>query len=249
MLNLDDIDFMNIDKDLMPIAIIPARGGSKRIKNKNIKDFCGRALISYSIKAAFDSGIFSRVIVSTDDESIASVAISYGADIIDRPKELADDFTSSSEAVMHSVSVLKEQGVPVRYICTIYATAPMLSLRPNLLRQAYERLKTSGGARQVFSATDIPFPIWRSFGVDKNGRCKMFFPEYFSARSQDLPQAYGDAGQFYFEDLSAEFKVGFNSDKIAFILPRYMVCDIDTPEDWEMAKILYELNKRLIDER
>lgn len=240
---------MNINENLKPVAIIPARGGSKRIKNKNIKDFFGRPLISYSIKAAKDSDIFERIIVSTDDGEIARVAHECGALVVDRPKELADDFTSSGDAVNHTLNLLSQSGSLPRYVCTIYATAPMLSLRPDLLSKAYHKLKSSGGARQVFSASEISFPIWRSFGVDENGRCEMFFPEHFNSRSQDLPQAYGDAGQFYFEDLSAPLKVGFNSDKIAFILPRYMVCDIDTPEDWEMAEILYELNKRMIDER
>lgn len=240
---------MNVDKNILPIAIIPARGGSKRIKNKNIKDFCGKPLIAYSIDAALKSGIFSRVIVSTDDEAIADIAQEYGAEVpFMRPANLADDFSTAGDAISHALDFLSARGELGQYVCTIYATAPLLSLRPELLAQAFHRLKLSAGARMVFSATSIGFPIWRSFSVDENSRCEMFFPEYFNVRSQDLKEAYADAGQFYFEDLlTFAGEAGFSKDKSAFVLPRHMVCDIDTPEDWQMAQLLYELNKTMLD--
>ncbi|BCX79209.1 pseudaminic acid cytidylyltransferase [Campylobacter sp. 19-13652] len=238
---------MKINEQIAPIAIIPARGGSKRIKNKNIKQFCGKPLIAYSIEAAIKSGVFGKVIVTTDDETIAKVAREYGALVpFMRPDSLADDFSTSGEAVNHAIEFLSSNAELGRFVCTIYATAPLLSLRPELLSQAFKRLKSSGGARQVFSATSMNFPIWRSFSVDEDSRCEMFFPEYFSTRSQDLVPAYGDAGQFYFDDLAAPAgEIGFSKDKLAFILPRHMVCDIDTIEDWQMAEVLYELNKKL----
>ncbi len=220
------------------VAIIPARGGSKRIPKKNIKRFCGQPLIAYSIQAAKESGLFHKVIVNTDSEKIAEVARDYGAKVpFMRPKELGDDYTPAGVAVNHALKTLEEMGENYDFCCTIYATAPFL--KPDVLKKSFETLQNSD-AKYCFGATSFPYPFQRSFKLE-NGRCKMFFPKHFSSRSQDLDEAYHDAGQFYWNDLSKKSdKCMFDSHSIPFILPRYMVHDIDTPEDWEMAELVFK---------
>jgi len=225
------------------ICIIPARGGSKRIPKKNIKDFFGKPLIAYSIEVAIASKLFDKVIVSTDDKSIAKIAKEYGAEVpFIRPKELSDDFTGTTDVVNHAIKYLEGNGEYYEYICTIYATAPLLQKK--YLLEGYEKLKNSD-AINAFSATSMPFPIQRTFKVDSNGRCKMFTPEHYSSRSQDLEEAYQDAGQFYWRNRIREknnsYSIIFSNTSIAIILPRYLVQDIDTPEDWKMTEKLYEL--------
>jgi len=228
------------------IVIIPARGGSKRIPKKNIKDFFGKPLIAYSIEVALSSNLFEKVIVTTDDEAIAKIAKEYGAEVpFIRPAELSDDFTGTQEVINHTIDFLEAQGENYEYICTIYATAPLL--QKEYLVQGYEKLKESDAVNS-FSATSMPFPIQRTFKLDTNGRCKMFTPEHYMTRSQDLEEAYQDAGQFYFENrkLAKEStnKVVFSEISIPILLPRHLVQDIDTLEDWERAEFMYQiLNK------
>jgi len=221
------------------ICIIPARGGSKRIPKKNIKNFFGKPLIVYSIRTAIESKFFDKIIVSTDDEEIAKVAKEYGAEVpFMRPKELADDFTGTADVVASVVSKLKKMGEEYDYICTLYATAPLLQTK--YLIQGYEELKNSD-AKYSFSSTSIPFPIQRTFKLRNDGRCEMFTPEYYMSRSQDLEEAYQDAGQFYWEKTSKESdSIMFGADSIPIILPRYLVQDIDTLEDWERAELMYK---------
>jgi len=225
------------------IAIIPARGGSKRIPRKNIKPFFGKPLIAYSIETALQSGLFDKVIVSTDDEEIAEVARSYGAEVpFIRPKELSDDFTGTVDVAEHALSWLKEHGEVYDFACTIYATAPLL--QPQYLIEGFDKLKHSD-AVHAFSATSMPFPIQRTFKIDENGHCKMFYPEHYTSRSQDLEEAYQDAGQFYWKDLSkSSSEPLFGKDSIPIILPRHLVQDIDTLEDWDRAEKLYEVLHR-----
>lgn len=222
------------------VAIIPARGGSKRIPKKNIKDFFGKPLIAYSIEAAKESKLFDKIIVSTDDEEIAKIAKEYGAEVpFIRPKELSDDFTGTGDVVKHAIEYLKAQGEEYGFVCTIYATAPLL--QKEYLIKGYEELKNSDAVNS-FSATTMPFPIQRTFKLDANSRCEMFTPEHYMTRSQDLEEAYQDAGQFYFSKLAKESnKIMFSSDSIPIILPRYLVQDIDTLEDWQRAEIMYEV--------
>jgi pseudaminic acid cytidylyltransferase len=221
------------------VAIIPARGGSKRIPRKNIKDFHGKPLIAYSIETAIDSKLFDKVVVSTDDEEIAKIAKEYGADIpFIRPPELSDDFTGTGDVVNHTIEFLKNDGKEYDYICTIYATAPMLQTK--YLIEGFEKLQNSD-AHMAFSVTSMPFPIQRTFKITKENRCQMFTPEHFSSRSQDLEEAYQDAGQFYWEKTSNEFTdLPFGKDSIPVVLPRYLVQDIDTPEDWIRAEYMYQ---------
>jgi pseudaminic acid cytidylyltransferase len=226
------------------IAIIPARGGSKRIPRKNIKDFHGKPLIAYSIEAAIKSGLFEKVIVSTDDEEIAQVARRYGAETpFIRPKELSDDFTGTGAVISHALAWFKENGYEIEYACTIYATAPFL--QEKYLKEGLEKLQNSD-AKYSFSATSMPFPIQRTFFLTSQGRCEMFWPEHFAKRSQDLEMAYQDAGQFYWNKLSKNSDtIIFGKDSIPIILPRHLVQDIDDEEDWKRAEILYKVLEEL----
>lgn len=222
------------------VAIIPARGGSKRIPKKNIKDFLGKPIIAYSIELALKSELFKKVVVTTDDEKIAEIAKSYGAEVpFIRPNELSDDKSGSGDAVKHALQFLKEEGENYDYLCTLYATAPLLQLE--YLQEAFNALKNSD-AHMAFSVTSMPFPIQRTFKITDTNRCKMFFPENFPKRSQDLEEAYQDAGQFYWENLHNNFTdIPFGNESIPVVLPRYLVQDIDTLEDWKRAEILYKI--------
>ena len=224
------------------IAIIPARGGSKRIPRKNIKEFYGKPLIAYSIQAALESKLFDKIIVTTDDEEIASIAKKYGADVpFIRPKELSDDFTGTGDVVKHALEWLQETGETFELACTIYATAPLL--QPKYLIEGYNALKNST-AINAFSATSMPFPIQRTFKVNHEGRCEMFTPEHYMTRSQDLEEAYQDAGQFYWTKVDqTSDEIMFGKDSIPVILPRHLAQDIDTLEDWQRAEIMYKVMK------
>ena len=222
------------------VAIIPARGGSKRIPRKNIKDFHGKPLIAYSIEVALKSKLFDKVIVSTDDEEIAKIALEYGATVpFLRPKELSDDFTGTGAVVNHTLEYLKSVGENYDFVCTIYATAPFLDEK--YLIEGFEKLKNSN-AKNAFSCTSMPFPIQRTFKITQNERCEMFWSENFMKRSQDLEEAYQDAGQFYWTNLNIKSdEITFGKDSIPIILPRYLVQDIDTLEDWQRAEFMYEV--------
>jgi pseudaminic acid cytidylyltransferase len=224
--------------DKKAVAIIPARGGSKRIPRKNIKEFHSKPLISYSITTALESKLFDKVIVSTDDEQIATIAKQYGACVHQRPKELADDFTATQAVIDDVLNSLRNNDESYNYYCTIYATAPFLQKK--YLQEGLDKLLNSD-AINAFSVTSMPFPIQRTFKINKNERCEMFWPENFSKRSQDLEEAYQDAGQFYWSKLGKNSKeIMFGKDSIPIILPRYLVQDIDTLEDWIRAEYMYE---------
>jgi len=224
------------------VAIIPARGGSKRIPKKNIKDFHGKPLIAYSIEVALNSKLFDRVIVSTDDEEIASIAKEYGAEVpFLRPKNLSDDFTGTEDVIVHVLNQLQDSGKCYKYACTLYATAPLL--QEKYLIEGFEKLKNST-AIYAFSVTSMPFPIQRTFKIDDNNRCEMFTPQYYLTRSQDLEEAYQDAGQFYWRKIDQKsHEIMFGKDSIPIVLPRYLVQDIDTLEDWKRAEIMYQILK------
>jgi pseudaminic acid cytidylyltransferase len=222
------------------IAIIPARGGSKRIPKKNIKKFLGKPLIAYSIETAINSKLFDKVVVSTDNEEIAKIARAYGAEVpFIRPKELSDDFSGSGDAVKHAIEFLKSRGDIFKYVCTIYATAPLL--KKKYLIEGFNKLKNSS-AHMTFSVASMPFPIQRTFKITHEGRCQMFTPQYFHTRSQDLEEAYQDAGQFYWENLSVPLTdLPFGKESIPIVLPRYLVQDIDTLEDFKRAEMMYKI--------
>ncbi len=224
----------------MRVAIIPARGGSKRILRKNIKHFCGKPMIAYSIEAAKESGLFDRIVVSTDDAEIADVAQDYGAQIpFMRPKELSDDHTPTIPVIAHAIQMLEQDNISISSACCIYATAPFIEA--SRLSEAYELHERSQSA-YTFSATTYAFPIQRAFKRDANGTIAMFHPEHFNTRSQDLEEAYHDAGQFYWGKRDAWLHALsiFAPHSNAIILPRYRVQDIDTMEDWKRAELMYK---------
>ncbi|MCR5537341.1 MAG: pseudaminic acid cytidylyltransferase [Succinivibrio sp.] len=220
------------------LAIIPARGGSKRIPHKNVKDFLGKPLLAYALSAIEESGLFEKVVVSTDDEEIATAARRYGAEVpFMRSKELADDFTGT-EAVTHDAAVRVEQlGFKADYICCVYATAPLLT--GYWLKKAYDRVREAK-TDYLYACCEFPFPIQRAQYLEPDGTPVPVMPECMPMRSQDLRKTYQDAGLFYF--YSHRYLIEGVRDNLVcrgFELPRYRVIDIDTPEDFTVAKAMY----------
>lgn len=225
----------------MNIAIIPARGGSKRIPRKNIKEFHGKPMIAYSIETAQKSGCFDRIIVSTDDQEIADVALGYGAEVpFLRPSNISDDYATTMDVIQHSIQWCESQNIDVKFLCCIYATAPFIL--PSDLSAGLETLSDSN-VEYVFSATSFAFPIQRAISLRKNGTVQMFQPEHLNTRSQDLEEAYHDAGQFYWGKASAfmQGRAIFSEHSKVVILPRKRVQDIDTLEDWDLAEALFSV--------
>lgn len=224
----------------MRIAVIPARGGSKRIPRKNIRPFGGRPMISWSIDAALASGAFDRVIVSTEDREIAEVARGCGAQTpFVRPAELADDFAGTGDVVKHAIEWYRGQGASIEEICCIYATAPFV--KAQWLREAYDKL-VSSRASYVFSVTTFPFPVQRGLTLNPAGEVHALHPECYRTRSQDLEPVYHDAGQFYWgraDAFMADVPI-FSPAAQAFVLPRHLVQDIDTEEDWLRAEWMFQ---------
>jgi len=221
------------------IAVIPARGGSKRIPRKNIRMFCGKPIIAYSISAALETGLFDQIVVSTDDDEIASVAREFGATTpFVRPKEIADDFTGTNAVVKHAVGWFAERNHDVTHACCIYATAPLI--QPRFLKEAFDALAGSDAAF-AFSVTGYAFPIQRALRLAADGRVDALYPEHRLTRSQDLEPVYHDAGQFYWGTARAflDDMPLFSPRSIGVVLPRLLVQDIDTPEDWEQAEFMY----------
>lgn len=224
----------------MNIAIIPARGGSKRIPRKNIKLFHGKPMIAYSIEAALASKCFDKVIVSTDDSEIAEVAKRYGAEVpFIRPSDIADDYATTLEVMQHAIKWCQANNFKANYICCIYATAPLLL--PEYIQQGLKALEKEG-VQYTFSATSFPFPIQRAIKLDAGHRVQMFQPEHLNTRSQDLEEAYHDAGQFYWGKITTflDGQPFFSPQSKAILLPRKRVQDIDTVNDWEFAEALYK---------
>ncbi|WP_153559359.1 pseudaminic acid cytidylyltransferase [Roseimaritima sediminicola] len=224
----------------MILAVIPARGGSKRIPGKNTKAFCGKPILQYSIDAALEAGVFDEVIVSTDCEAIAETARRLGATTpFLRPAELSDDFTPTIPVIRHAIQQVQTKRGRVRYACCIYATAPFV--RADDLRAGLRLLKEDAQRQFAFPVTTFPFPIQRALKLS-NGRVSMIHPELETTRSQDLPEAWHDAGQFYWGTGDAwERATGIYSAHSAGIpIPRTRVQDIDTPEDWQRAEQMFQ---------
>ncbi|MGP5491102.1 pseudaminic acid cytidylyltransferase [Psychrobacter celer] len=221
------------------IAVIPARGGSKRIPRKNIKEFYGKPLIAYSIKAAIQSKCFDRIVVSTDDEEIAEISLKLGAEVpFMRDINLADDYTGTASVIKDTLNKLDDDSI--EYACLIYATAPFLE--PKYLMQGLEMLKESQNAHFTFSVTSYAFPIQRAVTLSETGQVKMINSEMLSLRSQDLEEAWHDAGQFYWGTKEAwqQALPIFSEHSLGVKLPRYLVQDIDTLEDWKTAELMYQ---------
>ncbi len=218
------------------VVIIPARGGSKRIPRKNLAPFDGVPMIVRSIRTALDSGLFDQVVVSTDDAEIADVARAHGAEVpFLRPAQLADDFTGTAAVIVHALQQLPA----FDYACCVYATAPLLQVR--YLRQGYELLAQHPDKSFAFSVCNFGFPVQRALTLDGQGALTALYPEFRDTRSQDLPEAFQDAGQFYWGRTDAWLRgeVVYSPASLPVILPRHLVQDIDTPEDWKRAEYLY----------
>lgn len=224
----------------MKLCVIPARGGSKRIPRKNIRPFHRRPIIAWSIAAALESGLFDRVMVSTDDDEIAAVARAHGAEIpFLRPRDLADDHTGTNAVVKQAIRWHAAQGVTVAHACCLYATAPFIQAR--YLREGHDLLLSSGKAF-VFSVTSFPFPIQRALRLNERGEVEAMYPQHRATRSQDLEPAWHDAGQFYWgrADAFLNDEILFSPASLGVILPRHRVQDIDTEEDWLRAELMFE---------
>lgn len=228
----------------MKVAIIPARGGSKRIPRKNIKDFFGKPMIAWSIEAALKSNCFDRVIVSTDDREIAEIAKKYGAEVpFIRTAELSDDHAGTTPVIKQAIQWLTDNLQAPHLVCCIYATAPFVSAYD--IQRGLDQLEQNN-ASYAFTVTSYAFPIQRAIRITEDNNVEMFLPEHFQTRSQDLEEAYHDAGQFYWGKVDAWMseKVIFGSESTPVILPRYRVQDIDTLEDWDRAEWLFKAMQR-----
>lgn len=227
----------------MKLAIIPARGGSKRILKKNIKFFGGKPIIAWSIERAIESKIFDKIIVSTDDVEVATIAREYGAETpFIRPSELSGDYVSTTPVVAHAISWLKSNNEHFNFACCIYATAPFI--RADEIIQGFEYLNNNK-LNYTFSVTPYSYPIQRAVRLNSDNRIEMFQPECFNKRSQDLETAYHDAGQFYWGKSEAWLNrlPIFSQNSGPIVLPRYRVHDLDTHEDWHEAELYFNFLK------
>lgn len=224
----------------MKLAVIPARGGSKRIPRKNIKPFRGKPMIGYAIDAALAARVFDKVIVSTDDPEISALALKLGAEVpFRRPADLADDHTPTVPVVAHAITACQERGWDVQEVCCIYPGVPLLE--PNDLRAALELLHHGANA-YVFPVVPFPSPVQRALRRQADGTTRPFNLEYASTRTQDLEPAYHDAGQFYWGRAQAWLGgLNLHNNGATLILPEWRVVDIDTPADWKRAEALCEV--------
>lgn len=237
------------------VCVIPARGGSKRIKRKNLKSFCGKPILSYSIENAKKCGIFSQIIVSSDDEEILEFARNFDVCALRRPEELSNDYASTREVILHGIEQLtRKDSNPIQrtdsqgiqsynindlWVCCLYATAPLLDF--HMLQIAYEQTKISAKSRYCFGAVEYAYSPYRAFKIIGNQN-KMLFSEHFTKRSQDLEKIYHDAGQFYFAKANVwQNRENIFEDSFSFLLPLSRVQDIDTIEDWELAELKFKL--------
>lgn len=226
------------------IAIIPARGGSKRIPRKNIKDFLGKPIIAYSIRTALESGLFDEVMVSTDDAEIAEVATKLGANVpFLRSEAASDDFATTAAVLTEVLYNYKAIGKQFAFGCCIYPTAPLL--KASALKEAYQQLQNEN-IDTVFPVLKYSYPIWRSLKIEA-GKVGLNWPEHLNSRSQDLPAAYHDAGQFYWFKTDRLLNTGklFTDNSGAIELDELEVQDIDNETDWKLAELKYKLIHKL----
>lgn len=223
------------------LAIITARGGSKRIPRKNIKPFCGKPIIQYSIEAALSSGIFTEVMVSTDDDQIAQIARDAGASVpFMRSAEAANDYASTDDVIREVLEAYQEQGKYFDTFCCIYPTAPFVTAAK--LKTAMEMLQAN---ESVMPVVPFSYPVLRGLAISAEGHIGYKWPQYAAARSQDLEKIYHDCGQFYACRTDAFFREGTTDtpDMVPLILSELEVQDIDTLEDWAIAEVKYQKMK------
>lgn len=225
----------------MKLGVIPARGGSKRIPRKNIRPFCGRPMIVWTIQAAQESGCFDKILVSTDDPEVAEIAQRSGAEVpFVRPASLADDHTGTVPVIAHSIQWHMSNGTVPTEVCCLYATAPFM--QPADIRQALTLLK-EGNCDYVFPVTAYSFPVQRAVRLTSGDRVQMAYPEHYQTRSQDLETQYHDVGQFYWGTAKTWLDLVpiFSTAARAIVLPGYRVQDIDTLDDWHRAEIIFRM--------
>ena len=223
----------------MNIAIIPARGGSKRIPRKNIKLFDGKPMIAYAITAAIASGLFEHIVVSTNDAEIATIAREWGAETpFVRPDSLANDYAATVPVIVHGIQASRTLGWSFENVCCIYPGVPFIQTED--LKGALALLLESG-ADYCFPVTEFPSAIQRALRRIDGGKMQPFYPEYETMRTQDLERAYHDAGQFYWGKEKAWLQnPKIHSAGIGYVIPNSRVVDIDTPEDWLRAEVMYK---------
>jgi len=225
------------------VAFIHARGGSKRIPRKNIKSFLGKAAIAYPIEAAIKSDIFDEVIISTDDQEIANIAVKYGAkQYYLRPAELSNDIATTDQVFQYDIQAMLNEGHEFNHACCIYGTS--IFLKPEFLEQAYSLLQNNNNAHSVISTTEYDFSIYRALIKGDLGHLSMREPHHRLTRSQDLPEACHDAAQFYFVPVKNYLKEGRvypANGMMSVQIPFNQVVDIDTPDDWIRAEVLYKI--------
>jgi N-acylneuraminate cytidylyltransferase len=221
------------------LAIIPARGGSKRIPRKNIKDFLGKPIIAYSIAAALKSNLFDEVMVSTDDQEIAEIAIKYGAGIpFMRSMDNSDDYATTMDVILEVIDYYNRQDKQFDNVCCIYPTAPLIDGQK--LKAGYDKL-TNEQHDTVFPVVPFSYTVWRGFKVDSNGKADLVWPEFLNSRSQDLEEIFHDAGQWYWltaNSLLTNKKI-FTQNTASLILRPIEAQDIDNLSDWKIAEMKY----------
>lgn len=226
---------------IKPIAFIHARGGSKRIPRKNIKDFLGKPVIAYAIEAALNSGVFSKVIISTDDTEIADIAVQYGAECLYmRSSELANDTATTDAVFINDIKTIRAQGFEFNHACCIYGTS--VFLKSEYLKQAYDMFDKD--TQTVMSITEYDFSIFRAFLERDDGTIALREPQHRHTRSQDLSTAYHDAAQFYFVNVEKYLKscqLFADANVRGVKIPNSSLVDIDTPDDWIRAEKYYKL--------
>jgi len=219
------------------IAIITARGGSKRIPRKNIKEFMGKPMLAYAVEAALNSKIFDEVMVSTDDNEIAQIAQKYGANVpFMRSEKTANDYATTADVLKEVKDEYKKRGKEFEEICCIYPCVPFLT--DEILKEAYDTFKKSGKTA-LTPVVKYSFPIQRAFKINTYGCLEYREPENASKRSQDLEPTYHDVGMFYFSSSA----MGLESGCVPYIMDENVVQDIDTIDDWKMAEMKYKIQK------
>lgn len=225
----------------MKVAVIPARGGSKRIPQKNIRPFLGRPILTYSVEAALNSGVFDQVIVSTDSPEVAKIAKEAGAAVpFQRPAKLSNDYCGTTPVVRHAIQWCESNIGKVTGTCCIYPTAVFIS--PKIIMEGWELLQSSSHDMLV-TVAEFDFPVQRALGIDRRGCLTSIDPVAFSKRSQDLESRYHDAGQMYWGRGKAFRGLSLSGNAIPMVLPRWQVQDIDTEEDWQVAELLFRASR------
>ncbi|MCI6020250.1 MAG: pseudaminic acid cytidylyltransferase [Clostridia bacterium] len=223
------------------IAIITARGGSKRIPKKNIKEFCGLPIIAYSIRTALGSGLFDEVMVSTDSEEIAETAKKFGANVpFMRSADNSDDYATTEDVILEVLQRYRELGTEYDYVCCIYPTAPFVT--EAALAEAMAKMEKYEPS-VVIPLVQFSYPPQRCFVVDDRGYARFKYPQYVRTRSQDLEKQYHDAGQFYIYNSDRLIAANgiIEDDFMPIIMPELLVQDIDTEDDWKIAEMKYKI--------